>query len=484
MKKIRKRLRCYLSLILAPILLYSLFSFPVSAKAESGTMSYLNIPILVITYNQNAPDTAARDLLAIKNSLETGRLFVWRNSKLSLNLKFTYLEIPGGRPEADNEWTALKLIAGKLQNRGILASDFSVYVEISDYRKNQGSAWTYGLTPEGSWFFGKGFIHLDSPMPDYGLMAYPQTDNLPQNIDRNLTFLFLHEFQHILDAMYEKSGHPEMWDGDKKLPWLNNYMNLTAAAFRNFSAWKDLNPKFAVMTTTKDLDLDGVPDRDPGAPLDELRFGSNPRKYDSDNDQFNDFQEMTAGAFASANPVKKDTDGDGIIDGEDDYPLDPISNRIVKSKGRMNWQLVARKQYPNSASAHLYSYWDGKNLYFRVTETIPRVIESSMAIATLYLDLKYNGWNGGEDDYKITLNLWDHRSSISSPDNRMIKVQFQSYDDNKTGYLIRDAVVIISLDKLNFQQLGPIGAKIFFGGETYKYPDLLGSYEFIKLWLS
>ncbi|MDA8658167.1 Ig-like domain-containing protein [Flavobacteriaceae bacterium] len=68
----------------------------------------------------------------------------------------------------------------------------------------------------------------------------------------------------------------------------------------------------------KDDDNDGYSD------VDELLSGTNPKDpnsnpLDSDNDGISDFLEELRGT----DPNNPDTDGDGVIDGEDEFPLDP-----------------------------------------------------------------------------------------------------------------------------------------------------------------
>lgn len=117
--------------------------------------------------------------------------------------------------------------------------------------------------------------------------------------------------------------HGEHWDGlafwDRSITaaqWLRIYVGDT---------W-----------VTSDADGDGVPDDDPRLPFDEKRWGSDPKKFATDG-HLRDLDKVMLSTFAPAplqrssrkpslqciipNPHNPDTDGDGIPDDRDPYPL-------------------------------------------------------------------------------------------------------------------------------------------------------------------
>lgn len=109
---------------------------------------------------------------------------------------------------------------------------------------------------------------------------------------------------------------------------------------RTLSDAQWLRMYFGYTETVKDADGDGFPDSDPRLPLDEKRFGSNSQKPQSDG-VTSDLQKVMLSTWAPAplqttwikqaaqtaipNPTKPDSDGDGIPDISDPYPLIPYA---------------------------------------------------------------------------------------------------------------------------------------------------------------
>lgn len=95
---------------------------------------------------------------------------------------------------------------------------------------------------------------------------------------------------------------------------------------------------FGETMTVADADEDGVPDADPRLPMDEKRFGSDPRKAKTDG-VLDDFAKIRLSTWAPApltstwakeplelvrpDPRGRDSDGDGLDDSVDPYPLYP-----------------------------------------------------------------------------------------------------------------------------------------------------------------
>ena len=71
------------------------------------------------------------------------------------------------------------------------------------------------------------------------------------------------------------------------------------------------------------------PDEDRISNFWEFRFNTNPTNPDTDGDGLLDGEEFHDYKSNGTNP---DTDGDGYLDGEDDYPIDPSKWKKDKDK--------------------------------------------------------------------------------------------------------------------------------------------------------
>ncbi len=119
--------------------------------------------------------------------------------------------------------------------------------------------------------------------------------------------------------------HGEHWDG-------------IAYFDRMLTSVQWLRLHFGETMTVADADSDGVPDRDPRLPFDEVRFGSDPGKARTDGAML-DLDKAMLSSWAPAPltatwdktslrlirpaPRKRDSDGDGWADGVDPHPLYP-----------------------------------------------------------------------------------------------------------------------------------------------------------------
>lgn len=132
--------------------------------------------------------------------------------------------------------------------------------------------------------------------------------------------------------------HGEHWDG-------------IAFFDRMLTPVQWLRLHFGETITVADADEDGVPDNDPRLPLDERRFGSDPKKPRSDG-RMSDLAKVQLSTWAPApltntwdkapldlvrpNPRNADSDGDGLVDAEDPYPLYPWQPFIWPATARID----------------------------------------------------------------------------------------------------------------------------------------------------
>jgi hypothetical protein len=130
-------------------------------------------------------------------------------------------------------------------------------------------------------------------------------------------------------------------------------------------AW--LSNRFGFFKLTRDEDEDGIPDDEPACPFDEKRFSSNPRAKDTDGDGVMDGDEVLMSRWAGGFPIATlladgtlekvrgmaglvapkpsavDMDEDGIRDLEDVNPLCPLGDSIPKREIRVDGELSAEE---------------------------------------------------------------------------------------------------------------------------------------------
>jgi hypothetical protein len=147
--------------------------------------------------------------------------------------------------------------------------------------------------------------------------------------------------------------HGEHWDG-------------IAYFDRMLTPVQWLRLHFGETITVADRDEDGVPDDDPRLPLDEKRFGSDPGKTKTDG-VLNDLQKIMLSSWAPApltstwtkadyprvmpSPRKTDSDGDGLTDEHDPYPLYPWQPFIWNMRAEVDGRPDEWREIPLSGSA-------------------------------------------------------------------------------------------------------------------------------------
>ncbi|MGH8103212.1 MAG: hypothetical protein ACREJQ_01675 [bacterium] len=247
----------------------------------------------------------------------------------------------------------------------------------------------------------------------------------PGDAGSNNEWLMVHEFHHDLDAMFafsNKAGedywfnHPSPTEDN--VARLGEHYDDNAYILRR---WKPLEKWFEFnygeAKRAADADEDGFPDGDTALPLDEQRFGSSPARADTDDDGLTDLQEAMAWngvnrglgeTFMSGhyypNPKNPDTDGDGLIDGDDPYPLYPISPWIEMKAATIDGKLEEgeSKKFADirdaRVDAHTYLQWDELNtLYFAFLTDQPSGVKIQM-------DVTNDGWFTGRDNYRILID--------------------------------------------------------------------------------
>lgn len=223
----------------------------------------------------------------------------------------------------------------------------------------------------------------------YGLDRWPAPGSSFFLGGSDVCWLTCHEFKHQIESQYRLSGltreDDRMWfchyaarhgDSGNGHPWKwdtaadhgEHYGGL-AWQLRHMTDEQYLRNAFGELVALADRDEDGIPDDAPRLPMDEKRLGSSPAMRDTDGDGLDDMGEVLASVWMAAvnhnplrqrahvpyirpGPNKPDSDGDGIPDGRDPYPLYPWKNRIPRGTIRVDGKTDDWRDYQRMELRH------------------------------------------------------------------------------------------------------------------------------------
>lgn len=410
----KSQVRLVFLLFIFSITLFCQMRTNAEEKIESTTQ-FAMIDVLVIFYTNTAgaqitPDEISR----LKKGIELSREFYWRNSGCQLNLCLSYLEIDKFKDKRffpDDGLLLPKYVEQDFENHGIQKDHYGIILLI--YSSPHGGGNYGGMQVSGK--TGYSFFRY----PCKSSVLYPD-----ENPDTNYlaTWLFTHELQHSVDLIcYENSGCPGMWHGDKPLDYsiqAGEEFSYQAEILRNFKNYLDIKAPWGRIEQAGDLDGDGFPDHDNRVPIDEVRFGSDTTQSDTDHDGLNDLAELMAGIFRGGNPRNKDTDGDGIDDRQDPYPVHLIHHEIpmLTPQFEEDWTtwypLSFQMDYSSSIfmmdqplKAKTFIAWDENFLYLGCEMDAPAELH-------IDLDLLNNGWWHDKDNYRLVVDPFSDRFNI------------------------------------------------------------------------
>lgn len=133
-------------------------------------------------------------------------------------------------------------------------------------------------------------------------------------------------YQYTVKSSDIGSKELRFWRGNSETLW-NCSGVLTYEEYKQgtncvkISGWDEMSSLYFYefeIDKDKDSDGDGLPD------YYEIQFGTNKNNIDTDGDNLTDYEELN---IIFTDPVKSDSNSNGIIDGEDDLDGDGISNR-------------------------------------------------------------------------------------------------------------------------------------------------------------
>ncbi len=255
----------------------------------------------------------------------------------------------------------------------------------------------------------------------------------------NSAWLMCHEFGHQIDSLYHESmgpehifnhfapmldsafRHGEHWDG---MAWIfrewAGYVTREhqgEALLEPTLGFRYLASRWGTVVQYDDTDNDGIPNDAPELPLDEKRLGSDPTKTDTDADGLSDMMEVLACNWVEyglgytwagesnshfCDPRNPDSDGDGLRDGADPYPIYPVDPEIKKAskgKGEIGWEDLQEftTVEDRSFEGKFYLGWNDDCLMIGM-ETLEKPRKMRFC-----LDLNDNGWYFGHDNYDMEI---------------------------------------------------------------------------------
>jgi len=233
------------------------------------------------------------------------------------------------------------------------------------------------------------------------------------------SWLFVHEYGHQVDAMFDASGEPSFW-GNHFAPQEGNvarfgeHFDGNAYLLRLWPAEKWFTSDWGTVEFADDADEDGVPDDAPEVPIDEKRFGSDPTRKDTDKDGLSDRDEVMAWKGITVglgqvwarpvlpDPRNPDTDGDGLRDGRDPYPLCPFPTAMrtrshpIGGGGLCNTLTFSGTLKVGGEEVMLAVKWGPEYVWLGLGCGQPRSL-------FVQLDADNDGWFAGKDNYQLTV---------------------------------------------------------------------------------
>lgn len=392
-------------------------------SSQDGFYTYANLKVAVVIYkNTNRGKITDSEVKKIHTMLDVGKLFYWRNSGLKLNVEFTYYPIDEYRDfgDPDDFWGSVGKTVNDLEALGVMNTQYDIIFRVTPATNGY---WSYGVVSLG----------LPGPRRETGFSQsyWPAGTGVQYpghltGINYGLTWIFVHEVQHAIDALYNANGHPEMYHGD--LPWefpiaCGEHFDFQAKMLRTFKAYEDLLSNWGGIYEAVDADDDGFPDDEALVALDEVRFGSDPELIDTDSDGYTDRQEATDGAYNGSDPTDPDTDNDGVVDGEDAHPRFPVNTTVKYFTPKIDgiiedgWPLVNDTVSYTQAgySPELHMSYDDDSLYLAL-------YLEHFGIPELSFDFHGDGWwfSSGNTMIKIdpssgnflTFRSWDASPAV------------------------------------------------------------------------
>ena len=456
-----------------------------NTMAKPGEKAIIRIPVKVLiapniinldTVKADTPKPepmTEKEIQLYKDEMEKSVLFYWVNSGMMYWLDLTFfiepewLKVGAEKEDLDafykgwqNARDALRVFDPldiSNHSAGFPLKDKTIYygqVIVNCVRQwnEEKKQWEY--QGSGGWTFGIDWMQWD----DKSQRPAPGRSGFLGGSD--IAWLLTHEYHHQKESQHHFSGLTSEYDRvvfchfapKYKSPMGHNWTWDTA--FDHGEHWDGIAWELRALTTTqylrnmfgyiyvaKDTDGDGIPDEDSKLPLDEKRFGSDPKKAGTDGSGMTDLEKvmmakwvptlltnsrtkmynpgyvpmckMASGkdlqvageGYAYPKATALDSDGDGIIDKEDDAPIYPWQTKIRQATINVDADVADWTEIPSCGSFKVEGLeftvktaYDRENLYYMM-----QVTGDTRGI-TLNIDGDDDGWYVGNDNLDIRIN--------------------------------------------------------------------------------
>jgi len=341
-----------------------------ATRPRPRTTEYLDFPLTVLLFTNGV--FSERQIESLRLQLKATRLFFWVNSRMTCNITPTLI------PISDRRQTPLKPPAAGTPGVKAFLSDLeNLWHSVSEQ--------VGGELPLPRNLFIIYAVSSHSPKSPRRAVTYGSADMgaavsvLTQSGDDTFYWSFITECRRQLSISHLASGREDSLRGLLKDPDLDESTVLwdsPADLLRAMGRQSWLSNRYGVFKLTGDADEDGVPDDEPNCPLDEKRFGTNPRAKDTDGDRVSDLNEILASRWASDFPVLRfrkdgtlertramrnrptsspsaaDSDADGVNDSDDKNPLCPLNDWIPKLNIKFDGTIAAG-EWDNASSMRI-----------------------------------------------------------------------------------------------------------------------------------
>jgi len=409
--------------------------FLVTTQPPEGQTQYLDAEVIVLVFTnlveavdpKFTPEPADpgpmsnAELDALMYRLEMARRFYWINSRCRFHVHYKYvIDDQRYTPGPTHNWGYWpdddhRTIDALLERHGVQHAKTAGLCAIYCYRRwdDQNKKWVLSGSGGNTW----GSNHDGSEINTF-------------NAGGDTAWLFVHEYGHGMGINYQYSGqvfHFNHFHWNFLATRYGAHYDGMVAMCREFSDVAYWSNKYGRLVRTADADNDGLPDDDERCPIDERRFGSNADDDDTDDDGLTDREELLAtGGMArypeafgmrqiepvfEPDPQNTDTDGDGVLDGDDEYPLYPWEPSAAFAKVRVDGE-VDLDEWPHSGfvrtmedeaiNGDVRLAWDFGHLYLGLVQ---KVKEGEDKPARLYLELdcQNDGMTVGADNLELII---------------------------------------------------------------------------------